>query len=228
MTTLINCHINPNENRLTFGVLTRKPSQKLKILKSDPFTLYNTTGIKNSYQSYVGPDHMLLDTETKCLIPVPDFEKSQFIPYTKDSVECSKTPFESIDWTNDQCSVEHHFEVIQIKRGSEYNYLYCYEQNITIKSRTFECPNQPFRLSTNTSFKISDFSYNSKEYFNFSTEIYICSELTNRFLTYVRSPLYSSLDDHHREIGQIRIPEFESMKTHSYHTVLIVSTASIR
>ena len=65
MTTLISCQIDIETKHLSFGVLARFPSDRLKILKSDPFVLYNRTGIKNCYRQYSGPEFLLFDTQTK-------------------------------------------------------------------------------------------------------------------------------------------------------------------
>ena len=226
MTTIINCHINDKETKLTFGVLARMPSKKLKILKANSFTLYNRTGIKNCYKTYSGPEFILFDSESKCSTPVPDFEKSKFIPYTKDSVDCDKTPFQSIEWSQEKCSIEHNFKLIQLKRGHNYNYIYCYEQNITINRKTLECPDQPFKLKINTSFRIANFNYGSEDMINQRANDYIWSEMINRFLTHVQRPENSSLDDYLREVGRIQIPDLQTIKTHSYHVFWIVAITS--
>ena len=226
MTTMINCHNDLIESKLTFGVLTRKPSKTLRILKSDTFSLYNRTGIKNCYKTYAGPEYMLFDTDSNCIIPVPDFEKSKFVPYTRENIECDKSEFQSIKWSEEKCSVEHHFESIQFKRGHKFNYIYCFEQNITIKGRSLGCPNQPFRLLTNTSFSVEKFVYDGHLSLNITPQNYFWSDITNKFLTHVQSPINSSLDDYLMEIGKIKIPDLETMKSHSFHTILIVAIAS--
>jgi hypothetical protein len=223
MTTLINCDIDAGENILRFGVMARKPSDKLKILKSDSFVLYNTTGIRNCHSVYTGPEFLLLDTVSKCLSPVPKYEISMFIPYTKESIECSKTGFETTEWKSETCSVEHSFLPLQLKIGRESNYLYCYESNITIKNRVFSCPPFPFRLTTMTNFIIGKFVYYSRQQFNQTKKNYIWSESTNKFLSHVKSPSNSSLNEFMREVSQIHIPQMETIETHSKHTVWIVS-----
>ena len=223
MTTLITCSFRPEINRLTFGVFARVPSENILVLKSDPFVPYNISGVKYCYHKYVGPDYLLIDTVTKCLVPVPDYETELFIPFTKYSIDCDKGLFSNFDWREWSCSVEHTFDVLQLKTGLERNYLYCYEGNITILSRECQCPSFPFSLSPETNFTVGQFAYSVEVRANVSSSHYLWSEITSRFISHVNRPERMNLEEYYREIGEIHIPKsIERLEGHSYITLMIV------
>ena len=223
MTTLINCNIEKTHNRLTFGIMTRTPSKNIVILKSDPFILYNRTDMRNCHIYYSGPEFLILDTVSKCILPIPDYDKAQYMAYTKTTIECSKDPFNSYNWTRQACSIEHSFDHLQLKTGLRSNLIYCFEKNITIKSREFICPEMPFKLKTDSNFKVEQFSYNTNISINVTSNNYIWSDITNKFLTHVRNPSNTSLDDYLTEVSRINIPQLNQIETHSKLTTIIVS-----
>jgi hypothetical protein len=222
LSTLINCHLLKQEHSLKFGVLARKPSENLIILKADSFTLNNTSGIKNCYETYVGPEFLLFDPESNCLTPIPEFQKTKFILFTKKNIECTKSVFTDYVFQSKSCSVEHHFESIQMKNGRKHNFVYCYEQNITIKKQTFECPNYPFKLSVKTPFKVNDFEYQINDTIVSTNNNYIWSEIANLFLTHVKTSENSSLDEYLKEVNLIRTPQLKVIEIQTKLGVWII------
>ena len=230
MTTVIYCHIDSKDGKLNFGVLARKPMNKILVLQSDPFVLFNTSGAKYCHTNYIGPEFLLFDEQSKCSLPVPDYEKLSFIAYSKPSIVCDRSAFEN--WQNlteTTCSIEHTFKLIQFKHGKRFNFIYCYYQNVTVNGRTHMCPPVPFKLSHHSNFTIQGFHVSQMtKILNFRPmEDYLLSEITNKFLSHAINPLNDSFSDYYREIGQIHIPTLERIEKHSYLSLWITLGMSV-
>ena len=225
--SLVNCNINSEKRLLTFGVMARKPSKNIKILRSDSFILYNTTGNQNCHTLYTGPDYLLLDIQTKCLIAIPNSVKTKLISLSHDRLNCSKSSFHSYNWTQTICSIENQFKFLQLKFGQKYNYLYCYYSNITINNRSFECPKFPFKLKKSSNFTINQFKYTNQLIYSQFNLNYNFSDNTNKFLNHVRSDLKLDLDKYYDEINQIRLKDFDVLHENSYLSLWIVMSACI-
>jgi len=205
-TSLINCNIDMKRNQVSIAILSREPSEKLVILKSEPFTLYSTNGIKKCHTSYSGPEFLIWDKKNYCTQPLPTFDSSKFVELAHKDLKCSDKNFHNIVWNKTECSIENTFDDIQIKYGINHNYIYCYELNITIAGKIFPCPNNPFKLRSTTPFLINDFEYSisNMQYLNISTKDYMWSQLTNNYLVNIK-PLNVSKNELFDEINKINL-----------------------
>ena len=207
MATLINCHVFPDQKKLNFGVLARKPMNNFRVLSSDPFTIYNIDGIKYCHTLYSGPKVVIIDTETKCVSPVPDYETDQYVAYSKHFIECSAKQFKN--WAQletSSCSVEHTFEEFQLKIGDNYTMIYCFNTTILINGRFQNCPSEPFKLSLKTAFQILDFTFDRSAK-TLTSQTYFWTKLTNKYLNYSIGNPNSSLIEYFKEVDNIVPPE---------------------
>jgi hypothetical protein len=183
-TSLMNCNIDMKRNRVSIVILAREPSENLLILKAEPFTLYNTEGIKKCHTHYSGPEYLIYDKKNNCAQPLTTTESSSFVELPHKDFNCSEMNLGNIVWNKTSCSIENNFDDLQIKYGINYNYIYCYESNITIADKSFPCPNKPFKLKFTTPFTINDFEYSTiNNNISIRTKDFMWSQLTNRFLT---------------------------------------------
>ena len=229
LSTLINCNIQTNKHQLNYAISSRKPSKRLDLLEAIPFTLYNISGSKNCHISYIGPKFLMFDEISKGLMPVPRFESLEFVLHTKNSIDCSKEYFHGLNWTTTHCSIENTFLDIQMIYGQEFNYIYCYENNITIYNRRFVCPGKPFKLSTKSNFSVNDFKYRGiYDMAILFANTFNWSETTNKFLNRIKNNVSLNLDDYYREINKIDIKsEVKEFKNNTQFILLAVMTTLI-
>jgi hypothetical protein len=227
-TSLINCNIDVKRNQVSMAILSREPSRNLIILKSEPFTLYNTNGIEKCHTSYSGPESLVFDKKSNCTQPLPTFDSSKFVEFSHKNLNCSNTNFHNIVWNITECSVENTFDDIQIKYGINYNYIYCYESNITIAGKILPCPNKPFKLRSTTSFLINDFEYSmsNMQYLNLSTKDYMWSQLINNYLVNI-TPFNVSTDELFDEINKIKLDDIFREHKHTITFSIIILLISL-
>jgi hypothetical protein len=225
LSTIINCHIDVYKNSIQFGIISRKPSNNILILEAKPFILYKTNGKLNCFITYNGPAFVFFDNLTRCVQPVSKYDTLLYVLYTQKYINYTSKPFESIKWNDTHCSVENEFEEIQIIYGNDYNYIYCYENNITIKSRMFECPDQPFKLKTDTSFRVNSFTYYSVSNQNkpIINESYLWSQQTNEFLSKIKNNISIDLKDFYNELNDVNIKDVINYKSHTKYTLFSIS-----
>ena len=164
----------------------------------------------------------MIDSDTKCVSPIPDHEKDRFIAYTKHFLDCSARQFKN--WAHietSSCSVEHTFEEFQLKVGDSHNLIYCYNTTILINGRRQTCPSEPFKLSFKSNFQIGKFSYNSPNIIMHS-DSYFWTKLTNKYLNYSIGNPNSSLIEYFQELDKISPPkETDEQTTRHYLWVII-------
>ena len=229
LTTLINCNLDEKDHKLNLGIFTRKPSHNLKVLEAKTFTLYNTSDLKRCHTVYKGPQFVIIDLITNCLSPVPGFETNPYVLYSRHNVVCSKESFKPYNWTITECTIEKIFSEIQLISEKNFNFIYCYNMNITINGRLFSCPENPFKLRIDTNFSINDFIYRGVTTNLYSKgAIFNYSEIANKYINRVKSNLSLDLNDFYREIDNINIKtDVEVLKGHSQTTLILVLTAVI-
>ena len=101
-----------------------------------------------------------------------------------------------MNWTSNSCSIEYTFDILQLKHGQKFNYLYCYKNNIIINKRLFACPKLPFKLRVNTTFSIGTTVYEPIVNSSIIATNYFWSDMTNKFLTHVKNSSNSSLQQY--------------------------------
>ena len=228
-TSLMNCNIDAKNNKITLGIVSRELSNNLIILEADTFTLYNRSNIKNCFVSYSGPQYLIYDKSLDCAMPLPTFEELKYVQLAKHHLMCSANSFKDVNWNKIECSIENTFDDIQIKYGSTFNYIYCYENNITIKGRVFPCPDFPFKLKVDTSFSIKDFSY---LFDTNSTQIenpvnYLWSTTINNFLYKTTINYSSNIEQIFDEIDKIKLDEITKWQNPTIVSTTIVSACGI-
>ena len=165
-----NCHIDDLRKLITFEfdlVIRRKSTI---VLKSEAFDMVVKNGSKICHSSFIGPKLVVFDKENDCVRPIKGryIEESDVILFPRGE-ECQESFLmnkSSAYWRNTYCEEtdsKNNDESIQIKQIGEQNIIYCHLHNITIHSRTVNCPNSPFLVSTKTPFNIGKSYFSSKE-----------------------------------------------------------------
>ena len=167
---------------------------------------------------------MVIDQRNKCVLPLPSYENHNYVLVVKDSIDCSEEHFKGITWNKTECSIENNFRTLQIIYGNYENFIYCFESNITIKTREFICPERPFKLRFDSSFKIGDFVFNASQKVNSKENgNYTWSDITNRFLSKIVSNEGLNLNEFYREINAIDIKKITEFTTNSHWIMIGIS-----
>src|SRR6266705_2177403 len=129
----------------------------------------------------------------------------------------------NVQWKNTECSIENTIQDIQIFYGKDYNYIYCYYNNITINKREFVCPDRPFKLRITSNFTVNLFRYLTTDIVSDDYRgSYNWSDKLNVFISDVRNvtqPL--DLDKYYKELNElIETESISSFK--SNHKILLL------
>ncbi len=228
LTTLMSCSLDRSAKRFKMSILTRKPSANLLILEAKSFIIYNRTGRKNCHTMYTGPKYLILDQSNNCLNPLPEVNSNKYVFQTRSNLNCSKETFGKRNWNKTECSIENTFIDIQVIYGQELNFVYCFENNITINERRFICPDYPFSLKAETPFKVGQFEYEPSMTQRISNlKSYLWSSVTSSFLDRVQNSGGHDLDEYYRQISSIDANDVIEFRNNTQTTLISIASCIV-
>ena len=143
-------------------------------------------------------------------------------------MNCSKGVFGKTNWNKTDCSIENTFANIQVVYGQRLNFVYCFESNITIKLRSFVCPEFPFSLKVETPFKVGDFVYERSMTVKMENlKSYLWSEVTSSFLDRIQRSGNLDLDEYYRQLNSINADEAVVFRNNTQITLISISVCLI-
>jgi hypothetical protein len=197
------CTIDEKENLIVIHFDLRVTQPKAHVLAADAFSLMKANKSTNQLcrKEYIGPNLVVYDETQDCIVPTKgtnlDFANDLILK--PDEHYCNKrqiTPNEKY-WEQNRCEPLDNViedEVVQIKNGGDYNFVYCNTLKIKLyeKLMAVDCPDYVFALPANRSFRIGRLSY-SAEQIKLNNEMKFIPDLSQR-INFQIMPKIDSLD----------------------------------
>ncbi|MDI9312849.1 MAG: DDE-type integrase/transposase/recombinase, partial [Limnohabitans sp.] len=211
----VSCKHNNQLNEIEIKFQLVLFEEKIQILKADPFVIFKEKNHEICDFNYKGPQYISKNEENNkiCAVNTHDSELENLI-YLDDN-NCVNDSFKGIQvWKPGKCYNKRMLlltEVVQVKSSKEWNIIFCHPFNIVYYNTNISCPDFPFLLPFNTSFRVNGvkYTFTSK---NYKSE----THLSDYSLHFINTKLFPGMDTS-------KINPIEKENVIDYHLIITIT-----
>lgn len=136
--------------------------KNVRIVESNSFKFWNRTASNSlCLEKYVGPETIMVNITNNCYLEVHEHWVEDKVVKGKICAEPnSKIEFNHRLFIPEICTETPDYKsTIQMRERDESNLIYCYGNNITIRSETLQCPEHVFAISVSEPFDLNNYQH---------------------------------------------------------------------
>lgn len=169
LATPISCSLNPERNRMKLHFAVPNVYPNVTLLRPEAFRLMKRTKSNQTCTlTYNGFNMVIYNGIENCIYPLATRHDTRMDLTLIPNVGCrpgSVVPDTTQHYTVQSCADSHEGDqedFIQLKYFNEKIYVYCPESTFEIDNRKTKCPDMPFEIPANQTFKINHYEYHAE------------------------------------------------------------------
>lgn len=167
--TPLSCALDELREIITFNFKMHRVDTDSQVMKAEPFVLLSSENGpgRTCRRTYTGPPAVIYNIKTGCVTPLQNLPVSAtsgllIPPSSKYCITPLLSDPPNKYWRYRECLFDDYLkneDAVQVKYGSDSNYVYCPYENITVYGTNLACPKSIFVLPSNVPFTVGRIDY---------------------------------------------------------------------